>query len=86
MCEIPLKTGSNGRELSKQCLIFVRGMSEHCQLIPQIDGSDWNFLFGNARRFTPFPSCLGTIQVSEGSALMHTNYCITYLGFEITLG
>ena len=46
--EIPLKTGSNGQELSEQCSIFVRGVSEHCQLILQIDGSDWNFLFGNA--------------------------------------
>ena len=36
--------------------------------------------------FTPFPSYLGVTQVSQGSALVHTNYCIVYLEFETTLG
>ena len=39
-----------------------------------------------ARGFTPFPSRLGTFQVSEGLALVHTNYWIVYLEFETTLG
>ena len=62
---IPLKVGSNGRELSEQCSIFVWGVSEHCQLIPRIDGIDWNFLFGNvcvqvARvRIHPLPLTFG---------------------------
>ena len=38
------------------------------------------------RGFTPFPSCLGATQVSQGLALSYANYYIVYLGFETTLG
>ena len=49
-------------------------------LTVRIDGIDRNFLFGNVRlplfvrgcRY--FPSCFGVIQVSEGLALIITNY------------
>ena len=35
---------------------------------------------------TPFPSQLGTTQVSWGLALVYINYFIVYLGFVTTLG
>ena len=89
---IPLKTGSNGQELSEIRSIFVRDVSEHCQLTVWIDGIDRNFLFGNGRPpcshpgSSPFPSFLGATQVSQGLALVHTNCYIVYLDFETTLG
>ena len=39
-----------------------------------------------AHRLTPFPSQLGTIQVSWGLDLVSINYAIVYLGFVTTLG
>ena len=39
-----------------------------------------------AHRLTPFPSQLGTIQVSWGLDRVSINYAIVYLGFVTTLG
>ena len=92
MRTIPLKAGSNGRELSEIRSIFVQGVSEHCQLTARIDGIDGGFLFGNARLgvlalgLIHFPFLLGTVPVHGGLTPVQTNCSIVYLGCEITPG
>ena len=89
---IPLNAALNGRELSEIHAIFGRSVSEHPQSAAQIDGIDRDFLFGNAWQgvlvlgLIHFPFLLGTVQVSEGRALICINYSIVYLGFVTTLG
>jgi hypothetical protein len=83
---IPPNATLNGQKSSEICSIFALGLSLHCQLTARIDGIDRDFLFGNARfpssrlGCSPFPSRLGTLQVSRALALIHTNYYVMYLG------
>ena len=67
---------SNGSESSSQCLIFILGQSELCQLTVWVDWIDQGFHFGNVwlpcsrPGCSPFPLRLGTTQVSRGLALL----------------
>src|ERR1700684_4721704 len=83
---IPPNATSNKRKSSEICSIFALGSSLHCQLTARIDGIDRDFLFGDARfsqltpGCSPFPSCLGPLQVIMALTLIHTNYYVMYLG------
>ena len=65
MWSIPLKTGSNGQELSKKCSIFAFEKSKQCHLTVLIDEIDCNFPFGKVAS-TPAPGVQPLLLVFGG--------------------
>jgi len=87
----PAKRGRKRVRIEQEMLDSRPGARRACQLIRGLMGLIATSFLGtrgtrcSPRVAPPFPSRLGTTQVSRGLALVGTNYLIIYLGFDTTL-